>query len=88
MTIGSKEGYPQDSYEWLFDIGSQNPADSVVKIYPTGSASYSAIGIDSICHVRDTVSISVEVLENPEGSATKSNDIDCVQYCVLSNHCW
>jgi gliding motility-associated-like protein len=79
LTIESKEGYSQDSYEWLFDIGGQSPAGSVVIISPAGSASYSAIGIDKLCNVRDTVSASVEVLASPEGSATKSNDIGCVQ---------
>jgi len=78
LKISGGDASEGDTYSWLSEIGPADPHSAEISVSPAEYASYQAVGFDKICNLTDTLTVSVNVLQKPEVTIAKSNDIGCV----------
>ncbi|MDP4252887.1 MAG: gliding motility-associated C-terminal domain-containing protein [Bacteroidota bacterium] len=67
-----------DYYQWVSNIGSQDPGASTVLVYPNASGSYQAVAYDKICNLKMVLKSTITVNPPPDPFISKSNDLDCI----------
>ena len=78
ISLKESNGAPGDSWQWISDIGSQDPYGLAIIESPVQLTFYQAIGFDKICKRQDTLTAEIHVLAIPSVTMTKSNDIGCI----------